>query len=295
MSRREPKFPTAATPKKWQWDSTPWFLVAIMALFFVLVWITVFMPLADQRLYQPSARTYTYNADAQRGRAIYQREGCWYCHTQQVRPVKADSAFGPVSLPSDYARDKPVFLGTERTGPDLAWVGDRLPDDDFIVNKLKNPRAFIRSSIMPRYDHLSDDELHALAAYLISLKSGSTGAAGDMQKVQRHAHETPPPQYNKTNPVPASMENIAQGKRLYDTKCAGCHGIAGKGGGPLRAADFTDEHFMGEATDGFLFWRITDGKPGTPMPAFETLLNETQRWQLVHYLRTFAPGSGNQR
>jgi len=96
------------------------------------------------------------------------------------------------------------------------------------------------------------------------------------------------------NPLKPTPDSLAAGAQLYKLNCAGCHGPKGDGNGPAaeglprKAANFTDPKMMEEATDGELFWKMSNGRP--PMPAWETL-SETQRWQLVNYLRTFAPKS----
>ena len=92
------------------------------------------------------------------------------------------------------------------------------------------------------------------------------------------------------NPVKATPDGLASATHLYKLNCAGCHGVKGDGNGAAAAglerkpANFTDAKFMGERTDGDLFWKISTGRP--PMPTWQTL-SETQRWELVNYLRTF--------
>lgn len=151
---------------------------------------TAIAPTLDPSLWRPSDREKARPRTPleQAGRRIYAREGCWYCHTQQVRPVKADANLGPVSRPGDYAYDKPALLGSKRQGPDLSWVGDRLPDVDYHIAHLRNPRSTMPLSIMPSYKHLLDYELRALAANLVSLKSG-TLPERQMRQRQRHAHD----------------------------------------------------------------------------------------------------------
>ncbi len=273
---------------------------------------TALAPTLDASVRRPSDREKARPRTAleKEGRRIYAREGCWYCHTQQVRPVKADANLGPVSLPGDYAYDKPALLGSERQGPDLAWVGDRLPDIAYHIAHLRNPRSTMPLSIMPSYDHLPDHELRALAAYLVSLKSG-TLPEKQMRQRRRHAHAYPPPAYRLQNPVNATREHIAAGRRFYERHCAACHGNDGRGaaqgtsapaGGRLRpavpvreAVDFTDGHYMGEASDAYLYWRISEGTPRAgPGHAFKGRLSPRARWEIVHYLRTFSEGSASE-
>jgi len=95
------------------------------------------------------------------------------------------------------------------------------------------------------------------------------------------------------NPVPPTEAALHAGKDLYLDKCAQCHGQGGKGDGPMAAmsavqpGDFTDSHMSSEMTDGEIFWKISEGRP--PMLSFKKQLTEEQRWQLVDYLRSFAP------
>jgi mono/diheme cytochrome c family protein len=97
------------------------------------------------------------------------------------------------------------------------------------------------------------------------------------------------------NPVAASESALEAGRASYSEHCKSCHGENGNGKGERAAelsvmpTDFTDAREMNRLTDGELFWKITRGR--RPMPAFEDKLNETQRWQLVDYIRTFASRS----
>ena len=94
------------------------------------------------------------------------------------------------------------------------------------------------------------------------------------------------------NPVPATASAIAVGGEIYDHRCARCHGEKGDGKGEKAAelsvepTDFTDGRAMSRLTDGQLFFEITKGR--SPMPEFKTKLNETERWEAVDYIRTFA-------
>jgi len=96
----------------------------------------------------------------------------------------------------------------------------------------------------------------------------------------------------RPNPVPPGEATIRAARPFYAEKCASCHGDKGKGDGPeaimyaVKPADLSDAHMMSEMSDGELFYKITEGRQ--PMPAFKRQLTEQQRWQLVHYLRTFA-------
>ena len=114
------------------------------------------------------------------GREIYKREGCHYCHSQQVREPEANRGMvhqpgdiGPESLPGDYYYQSPVFWGTQRQGPDLAHVASREGignNKPWHLRHFKNPRGITPGSIMPAYDLLDEGELEALTAYMLTLK-----------------------------------------------------------------------------------------------------------------------------
>lgn len=148
-------------------------IIGSLALFLLGVIGTVTLPFYDSSMQKPNAnaelRHYAPNTPEARGRVIYIREGCHVCHTQFVRPVKADSNLGPVSAAGDYFYDAPPLLGTVRTGADLMWVGKRW-NAEWLIRNLKNPREMLPGSNMPRYNYLSDQELSDLAAYLLSLR-----------------------------------------------------------------------------------------------------------------------------
>ncbi len=86
------------------------------------------------------------------GRQVYIANGCSYCHTQQVRPLPQDKAFGRPSAPGDFAYQTPELLGSQRTGPDLTNIGVRQPSEVWQYIHLYNPRAVVKESIMPSFD-----------------------------------------------------------------------------------------------------------------------------------------------
>lgn len=96
---------------------------------------------------------------AEQGKQVYQANGCIYCHTQQVRPegFGADEArnWGPRrTVARDYLYDKPVMLGTMRTGPDLTNIGLRQASAPWHLLHLYNPRIPSKGSIMPAFPYL---------------------------------------------------------------------------------------------------------------------------------------------
>ena len=89
-----------------------------------------------------------YTAVQQLGRRVYLREGCWYCHSQYVRPVTGETRrWGPVSEAGEYAYDVPHLFGTRRIGPDLTRVGLKYGDEWHLAHFF-NPRMLTPESIM---------------------------------------------------------------------------------------------------------------------------------------------------
>jgi cytochrome c oxidase cbb3-type subunit I/II len=95
-----------------------------------------------------------YTPIEQLGRQVYIREGCWYCHSQYVRPVaKEEFRWGPVSEAGEYAYDLPHLFSTRRVGPDLTRVGLKYSDDWHYAHHW-DPRLTVPDSIMPSFQWL---------------------------------------------------------------------------------------------------------------------------------------------
>lgn len=95
-----------------------------------------------------------YTAKEQQGRKIYIREGCWYCHSQYVRPVTGETRrWGPITQSGEYAYDTPHLFSTRRIGPDLSRVGLKYSDEWHYAH-FWDPRVIIPDSIMPRFKAL---------------------------------------------------------------------------------------------------------------------------------------------
>ena len=99
----------------------------------------------------------------------------------------------------------------------------------------------------------------------------------------------PAAEAHKKNPVAATQSAIAGGQKIYSKTCAMCHGKSGDADGPavielnIHPAKLSDPKVATES-DGSLFWKITTGKK--PMPTYGKRLSETDRWNLVNYIRT---------
>ncbi len=116
------------------------------------------------------------------GRNIYIREGCYLCHSQQIRPFKDEvERYGHYSLAAESMYDKPFQWGSKRTGPDLARVGGRY-SNDWHVAHLVSPRAVVPESIMPAYGFLADKQLDYgdIAQHLKTLRAVGTPYTDEM-------------------------------------------------------------------------------------------------------------------
>ncbi len=97
-----------------------------------------------------------YNALQLTGRDIYVREGCYTCHSQMVRPFRAETErYGHFSVAGEFVYDRPFQWGSKRTGPDLHRVGGRY-SDDWHYTHMMNPRDVVPESNMPAYPWLAD-------------------------------------------------------------------------------------------------------------------------------------------
>ena len=95
------------------------------------------------------------------GRDVYVREGCYLCHSQMIRPFRAETErYGHYSVAGEYVYDRPFQWGSKRTGPDLARVGNRYSDEWHRVH-LINPRDVVPESIMPGYPWLEENAADA--------------------------------------------------------------------------------------------------------------------------------------
>ncbi|KDE38548.1 Cytochrome c oxidase subunit CcoO [Nitrincola lacisaponensis] len=108
---------------------------------------------------QPIQDMRTYTAVELEGRDIYIREGCHVCHTQMIRPFRAETErYGHFSTANEHVWEHPFLWGSKRTGPDLARVGGRY-SDDWQRAHLYNPRDVVPTSKMPSYPWLFERRL----------------------------------------------------------------------------------------------------------------------------------------
>jgi len=110
---------------------------------------------------EPAEGTMPYSALELEGRDIYIREGCYACHSQMIRPFRAETErYGHYSLIGEAVYDRPFQFGSKRTGPDLARVGGRYSDEWHRLH-LINPRDLVPESNMPSFPWLVESSLDA--------------------------------------------------------------------------------------------------------------------------------------
>lgn len=108
---------------------------------------------------QPVEGLKPYTALQLEGRDVYIREGCYTCHSQMIRPFRAETErYGHYSVAGEFVYDHPFQWGSKRTGPDLARVGGRYSDDWHIAH-LNNPRDVVPESNMPSFPWLAENVL----------------------------------------------------------------------------------------------------------------------------------------
>ncbi len=232
-----------------------------LAFFLVLTLIICILPaLNNEKINKPLPGSKALTESEYNGRAVYIREGCVACHTQQVRNVDMDQVFGNrPSLAVDYAWNKRLnlwqntatLMGTERTGPDLISIGTRQPSKEWQYTHLYNPRAVVPESIMPSYkwlfivkDQLGPGDVEVnipeqfrsgikgkivpskdaedLVAYLLSLQQAELPKSIVPREFLYKAKEKPAA-------AGGGGSNLPDGGTLYTANCASCHQASGEG------------------------------------------------------------------
>ena len=237
-------------------------------------------------------------AGEQRGRVIYGREGCAYCHTQQIRYLARDVArFGAATLAWETIFDYPHLWGTRRIGPDLSREAS-VRSADWQYSHLYAPRALVTDSVMPPFPWLFDgapdhprQEARDLLAYLETLgrdralagpegEAHARNACNCSEDEKRYAfgsavlNASPSvPRRNGDFPKLTRSSDRAGGAQSYARYCASCHGNRGDGDGPgagglhPRPANLSEQEYTEDRLSGLLW----NGVAGTAMPAWREL------------------------
>jgi cytochrome c oxidase cbb3-type subunit 2 len=131
-------------------------LIVLVILVVSIGGLVEIVPLSFQKsVTEPVAGLKPYTAVQLTGRDIYIREGCYNCHSQMIRPFRAEvERYGHYSTAGEFVYDHPFQWGSKRTGPDLHRVGGRYSDDWHRIH-LNNPRDVVPESNMPAYTWLA--------------------------------------------------------------------------------------------------------------------------------------------
>jgi len=148
-------------------------LIVLVILVVAVGGLVEIVPLSFQKsVTEPVANLKPYTPLQLTGRDIYIREGCYNCHSQMVRPFRAEvERYGPYSVAGEFVYDRPFQWGSKRTGPDLHRVGGRYSDEWHRIH-LMNPRDVVPESNMPGYPWLARSPANAvdIEAKLTALK-----------------------------------------------------------------------------------------------------------------------------
>jgi cytochrome c oxidase cbb3-type subunit II len=141
-------------------EKNPWLLIVLIVIVVSFGGLAEIVPLFFQKsTTEPVAGLKPYSPLRLAGRDIYVREGCYNCHSQMIRPFRAETErYGHYSVAGEFVYDRPFQWGSKRTGPDLARVGGRYSDEWHRVH-LNGPRDVVPESIMPGYPWLARTKL----------------------------------------------------------------------------------------------------------------------------------------
>ena len=141
-------------------ETNNFLMIVLIVLVIAVGGLVEIVPLFFQKsTTQPVEGLKPYTALQVAGRDVYVREGCYNCHSQMIRPFRAETErYGHYSVAGEFVYDRPFQWGSKRTGPDLARVGGRY-SDEWHREHLDNPRAVVPESNMPAYPWLAKTAL----------------------------------------------------------------------------------------------------------------------------------------
>lgn len=229
-------------------------------------------------------------ASERHGQELYARDGCAYCHSEQVRFTETDRRrFGPPTEAWETQNQYPQMWGTRRIGPDLAREYGKRTSDWQLVH-LYNPRYVVPESVMPGFgwyfkgspDRPSQDALD-IVAYLNTL--GRPAA-------QLHPAVFTSPQAGFTHAVMLTGTDYSEGRNVFVQNCAGCHGMnadgLSPGGQALRPVGFNLAGFR--LQDDVVWKALAQGVPGSAMPAWNELPSDQFRAVVAYVQALGDPG-----
>ncbi len=139
-------------------ETTNWLMIALIVFVVAIGGLVEIVPLFFQRsLTEPVPGLKPYTSLQLAGRDIYIREGCYNCHSQMIRPFRAETLrYGHYSVAGEFVYDRPFQWGSKRTGPDLHRVGGKYSDEWHQIH-LNQPRDLVPESNMPAYPWLLEN------------------------------------------------------------------------------------------------------------------------------------------
>ncbi len=272
-----------------------------------VVFVAVIIPYMT-RSEAPSEIFRSRSAEEAAGRKIYIANGCVYCHSQSIRSIDWGLGAERIAQSGDYIQDKPILLGSARTGPDLSQEGGEHPDDWHTAHFM-NPRYTRTLSIMPAFAYLGMDDIKKLTRYVQSLgfkdadrrmerqrywkqKAGEAYEAGPDANVAWLNENIPRGWRDVPNPYPTTKAGLARGHKIYQDFCLGCHGPIGDGMGPAQPwiypppLNFTILKNR-EISGGILYYQIMNGITGSAMPYFKRELESEKIWDVGNYVAVY--------
>jgi len=277
------------------------------AILLAVVFVMVYWPYAIRNT-DPSEIFRERTDEENAGRALYVANGCVYCHTQSIRSIDWGQGAERIAQAGDYVADRPILLGSERTGVDLSQEGGEHPDDWHMAH-FANPRYTRPNSIMPRFEYLGKDDIKRLTHYVQSLggKSADHRAArqgywkaqvvsayesGPVQNVKWLSDHIPEGWRIVPDPYPTSDAGLARGRKIYQDYCLGCHSPIGDGMGPAQPyiypppLNFTILKGR-EISGGILYYQIMNGITGSAMPYFKRDLESEKTWDVGNFVAVY--------
>jgi cbb3-type cytochrome c oxidase subunit II len=282
-------------------------VIGSLLILTAIVFVVVYMPYV-KREQSPSEIHRSRSSEEAAGREIYIANGCVYCHTQSVRNIDWGLGAERIAQAGDYIGDKPILLGSQRTGPDLSQEGGEHPDDWHIAHFI-NPRHTRPNSIMPPFAFLDAELINTLTRYVQCLGLKDADGRVERQTFWKakliEAYEAGPESNVKwlhdqipegwryvPNPYPTTTAGLARGHKTYQGFCIGCHGPVGDGMGPAQPhlypppLNFTILKGRG-VSGGILYYQIMNGITGSAMPYFKRELESEKIWDVGNYVAVY--------
>jgi len=278
-----------------------------LAILAAVVLVVVVWPYTTRDM-TPSEIFRLRTPEEQAGRAIYIANGCVYCHSQSIRTIDWGHGAERIAQAGDYVADRPILLGSQRTGVDLSQEGGEHPDDWHIAHFI-NPRYTRPNSIMPPFNWLGMEKVKTLTRYIQGLGFRQADRRMERQiywkKEAIRAYESGPQANvnwlhshvpkgwrNISNPYPTTEAGLERGHKIYQDFCIGCHGPVGDGMGPAQPhiypppLNFTILKNRG-VSGGILYYQIMNGITGTAMPYFKRELESQKIWEVGDYVAVY--------